>query len=106
MNDTAAEARLRDLLAPPDEFPDDHFIARVRRAILADEALRAARRRAWRRFAVELAGTAAVGVAFVVMGSGDAGAAGESFNLGPAVAGFALLGLWTFAALRPGAAGR
>jgi hypothetical protein len=106
MNDNRTEARLRALLAPPDEFPDAHFTARVRRAILAEEAMRAARRRAWRRFAVELFGTAAIVLAFFVMGRGDAGAGGEGFNLGPAVAGFTLLGFWTFAALRPGARGR
>jgi len=106
MNETEIDSRLRALLAPPEEFPDEQFTARVRRGALAEDALRGARRRAWRRFGIELAGTAAVVIAFFALGRGDVAAAGEGLSLGPAVAGFALLAFWTLAALRPGAAGR
>ena len=102
MNEAETDARLHALLAPPEEFADSIFTARVKRAILADEALRAARLRGWRRFGAELAGSLAVVLAFYVLGGAD-GAVTESgtIGFGPALAGLVLVAMWTLVALRP-----
>ena len=99
MNET--DARLQALLAPPDEFPDEIFTARVRRQVLAEGQLREIHRRSRRRFAVELAGTAAAVAVFVLLGR--TGASSETVGLSPALAGLALVAFWTFVGLRPGA---
>ncbi len=94
------DARLAHLLAPPDEFPDEIFTARTRRAVLAEEQLRAARRRSWSRFTVELLGSLAVLTAFLLLGlaqpPGD-----DVITFEPAMAALLLVGFWTFVALRP-----
>jgi hypothetical protein len=97
------EARLADLLAPPDEFPDEIFIARTRRAVLADDRLSAARRRSWQRFAVELAGSLAVLAAFLLIAGGQP-PGDDLITFEPATAALMLVGFWTFVALRPAAA--
>ncbi len=99
MNDDL-DARLHALLSPPDEFPDEIFISRMRRAVLADEQLRAARRRSWRRFAVELAGSAAILAAFLLLGLAQ-GPGDDVIAFEPALAGLLMVGFWTFVALRP-----
>ena len=101
MNEAETDARLAALLAPPQEFPDAVFTVRVRRGILADEALRAARRQGWRRFGVELAGSLAVVLAFYLLGGSDSGAAAGTIGYGPALAGLVLVAIWTLVALRP-----
>ncbi len=97
------DARLAALLGPPDEFPDAIFTARMRRAVLAEEQFRAARRGSWRRFAVELAGSLAVIAAFLLLGLAQ-GPGDEVITFEPAMAALALVGFWTFVALRPAAA--
>ncbi|HEX8443999.1 MAG TPA: hypothetical protein VF631_10185 [Allosphingosinicella sp.] len=93
------EARLSALLAPPDEFPDEIFTARMRRAVLAEERLRAARRGSWRRFAVELAGSLAVLAAYLLIASGQP-PGDDLITFEPATAGLLLVGFWTFVAMR------
>lgn len=100
MNEAEIDARLASLLAPPEEFPDEIFTARVRRQLLVEAQLVEARRRAMRRFAVELAGTAAVVAAFMLLGR--LGPASDVVGFGPALAGLALIGFWTVVGLRPG----
>ena len=102
MNEAETDARLRALLAPPDEFPDEIFTARVSRAILAEASLAAARRRAWRRFAAESAGSVAVLAAFLLLGRSVPPA--DMISLGPALAGLMLIGVWMLTALRPSTA--
>lgn len=102
MNESELDARLSVLLAPPDEFPDEIFTARVRRAILAEAHLAAARRAGWRRFGADLAGTAAVVAAFLLMSRLGGGGDG-SLGLGAPLAAFVMLGFWTLAGLRPAA---
>ncbi len=96
------EQRLHALLAPPDEFPDEIFASRVRRAVLAEERLRDARRRGWRRFSIELIGSLAVLAAFLllarVLPPGD-----HQVGFEPATAALLLVGFWTFVGMRPGA---
>jgi hypothetical protein len=99
MNET--DAKLQALLAPPDEFPDEIFTARVRRQVLAEAQLYEIRRRSLRRFAVELAGTAAAVAVFVLLGR--TGAASDTVGFGPALAGLALIAFWTVVGLRPAA---
>ena len=101
MSEAEIDARLHALLAPPDEFPDALFTARVRRAILADEALRGARRQGWRRFATEVAGSLAVVLAFYLLGGSEAAPESGIVGFGPALAGLVLVAMWTLIALRP-----
>jgi hypothetical protein len=102
MNEDEIDSRLRALLAPPDEWPDEIFTRRVVGAIDAEARLAAARRRTWRRFAVDAAGSAAAVGAFLYLGGLEAPTGVIQF--GPALAGFVLLGLWVLTALRPGPA--
>ena len=101
MNDAEIDARLHALLAPPDEFPDDSFAGRVRWRILAEAQLEQARRRALRRFAMELAGTAAAVAVFLLLGRTEP--ASSVVGFGPALAGLVLIGFWTVIGLRPAA---
>ena len=102
MNEADTDARLRALLALPDEFPDEIFTARVARAIHAEARLAAARRMVWRRFAVDCAGTAAALAVFLLLGR--AAPPSEVITWGPALAGLAMLGFWMLIAIRPGTA--
>ena len=101
MTDRLDEA-LRAMLAPPDEFPDAIFTARVRNVMLAEQRMNAARKASWRLFAIELFASGAVVIAFVLLAR-ITPAAG---SLEPGLIGFLLLALWVTAALRPAAAGR
>ncbi len=94
------DARLAALLAPPDEFPDEIFTARMRRAVLAEKQLQAARRGSWRRFAVELVGSLAVLAAFLLLGLAQ-GPGDDVITFEPAMAALALVGFWTVVGMRP-----
>ena len=92
-------AQLSALLAPPDEFPDEVFTARMRRAVLAEEKLRAATRRSWARFAAELAGSLAVLAAFLLLGRARP-PSHDLITFEPALAALLLVCIWTFIAMR------
>ena len=93
------DAQLSSLLALPDEFPDEVFNARMRRAVLADERLRASARLSWRRFAVELAGSVAVLAAFLLLGRAQP-PSGDLITFESAMAAMLLVCIWTFVAMR------
>ncbi|HEY0149260.1 MAG TPA: hypothetical protein VGB70_09660 [Allosphingosinicella sp.] len=107
-SDTDIESRLAALLATPERAPDERFVLQVRQALIADQALAAARSKAWRKFAVELAATGAVVLAFWLLNrSGSALPEGTAIPLyNPAMIGFLLLALWGLVAMRPAAAER
>ncbi|HEY7809625.1 MAG TPA: hypothetical protein VIA98_04515 [Allosphingosinicella sp.] len=98
---------LANLLAPPQREPDERFVLQVRHAMIADQALAAARKSAWRNFGVEMVATGAVVLAFLLLNRGapalPKGAAIPLYN--PAMIGFLLLALWGLVAMRPAAAG-
>ena len=97
------DLRLRALLAAPERAPDEVFAERVRRAVLAEERMRAATRAAWTRFAAEMAAAASAILAFVLLAKlspvADSGTIIPLFS--PAAAGLLLLGLWVAVSVRP-----
>jgi hypothetical protein len=96
---------LKSLLAAPERAPDEDFALRLQRLVLVEDRLRAARRAAWTRFAVEMVASAALLVAFLLL-SRLAPLGPDSGNfiplLGPAAAGLVLLALWVAVSVRPG----
>ena len=102
------DLRLAGLLAAPARDPDEHFVLQVRQAMIADQALVAARKSAWRKFRVEMAATGAVVLAFLLLNRG-AVALPKDVAIPfyhPAMIGFLLLALWGLVAMRPAAAER
>lgn len=107
MNDGNTDERLSALFAAPEPAPDEAFIGRVERAVLAEQRMATARRALWRRFAVEAAGSIAVAAAFLLLGRlgpFEAGVGGGPF--GPGVAAGLVLLLWLAVEMRPVAATR
>lgn len=107
--DDGFDARLRALIKGPARGPDEAFVARVRQNALAETRLRAARRAAWRRFAVEMAAAAAALLSFLLLARlRPADSANVISPTGPFAAGILLLGLWAIVSARPesGSAGR
>jgi hypothetical protein len=102
------DQQLAALLAAPEREPDEAFALRMRQIVLTDERLRAAQRRAWRKFAFEMAGGAAALLTFILLNSLQApGPEGRELPFfSPAMMGVLLLGLWAAVTLRPGAAER
>ena len=102
------DERIAALFASPDRQPDEAFVARIERAVRAEQRAAAARRLAWRRFAIECMASAAVVVAFGLLrrlGSVEVPLA--QFPVAPAAfAAVLVLGLWFAVELRPAAAGR
>jgi hypothetical protein len=95
---------LKSLLAAPERAPDEDFALRMQRLVLVEEALRAARRAAWTRFATEMVATAALIVAFFLLSRLTPPGPDSTIPLfGPAAAGLLLLALWVGVSLRPGA---
>ncbi|HEX9953958.1 MAG TPA: hypothetical protein VGB48_01935 [Allosphingosinicella sp.] len=106
-DDHETDLRLASLLAAPEREPDERFVLQVRQAIIADQALAAARKSAWRKFGVEMVATGAVVVAFLLLNRG-AVALPKDVAIPfyhPAMIGFLLLALWGLVATRPAAAG-
>jgi hypothetical protein len=97
------DLRLKALLAAPERDPDDAFADRVRRAVLAEERMRAAGRAAWTRFAAEMAAAASAILAFILLAKltpvADSGDFIPLFS--PAAAGLLLLGLLVAVSVRP-----
>lgn len=97
------DARLRSILAAPERAPDEAFAVRVRRALLAEQRMRAASRAAWTRFAAEMAATASAILAFILLAR--LGPAAESADIvplfSPAAAGLLLVALWVAVSVRP-----
>jgi hypothetical protein len=100
------DLRLKTMLAAPARAPDEPFAARVRRAVLAEQRMRAASRAAWTRFAAEMAAAASAILAFVLLArlTPAADSAGLIPPFGPAAAGLLLLGLWVAVSVRPSGA--
>ena len=106
-DDDRTDARLAALLAVAEAEPDEAFVARVQRAVLAEQRMAAARSIAWRRFAVEALASAAVATAFVLLGR----LAPLTFEFGqgplsPAAIAALVLAIWFGVELRPAAAER
>ncbi|HMG46055.1 MAG TPA: hypothetical protein VK614_01155 [Allosphingosinicella sp.] len=102
------DERIAALFASPPRGPDEAFVARVARAVQAEQRFAASRRRAWRRFAVECAASAAIVTAFdLVWRLGPAELPLAQLPVAPAAAAAILvLALWFAVELRPSATGR
>lgn len=100
--------RIAALFAVPERDPDGAFVARIEWAVRAEQRVAAARRIAWRRFAIECAASAAVVAAFGLLwrlGATESPLA--QMPVAPAAAAaILLLGLWFGVELRPAATGR
>jgi hypothetical protein len=97
------ELRLKALLGAPERPADDAFAMRMQRRVMAEEALLADRRRAWARFAMEMAAAAAAILAFALLARmGQTVDSGRIIPLfSPASAGLLLLGLWVAVSAAP-----
>lgn len=105
--DEAIDARLGALFATPERAPDEAFVARVERAVLAEKKLAAARAAAWRRFRGEAAASVAVVAVFTLLWRlAPEGVALDRLAFGPAAAAVLVLFLWFAVELRPAATGR
>ena len=97
------DLRLKSLLATPGRDPDEACAARIRRAVLAEQRIRAAARVAWTRFAAETAAAASAIAAFWLLARlaplPDSGTFIPLFS--PAAAGLLILALWVGLSSRP-----
>ena len=101
------DARLAALFAEPGAAPDEAFVGRVGRAVLAEQKMAAARRAAWRRFGLEALASAAIAATFVLLGRLAPFAVElDQGPFSPAVAGALVLLLWFAVELRPAAVER
>ena len=101
------DARLGALFAASTPQPDEAFVARVERALLAERKLAAARTAAWRRFRGEAAASLAVVTAFASLWRvAPADLALDQLPAGPGAAALLVLFLWFAVELRPAATGR
>ncbi|MEA3038636.1 MAG: hypothetical protein QOE79_1149 [Sphingomonadales bacterium] len=94
---------LKSLLATPDRAPDEGFALRIERLVRIEARMRAARRVAWTRFAVEMVATAALLVAYWRLTRLTPVSPDSVIPLySPAAAGLLLLALWVGVSVRPG----
>ena len=100
--------KIAALFASLERDPDPAFVARIERMVCAEQRATAARRSAWRRFAVECIAGAAVVAAFSLLWRlGESEASLTALPIAPAAAAAALiLALWFAVELRPAATGR
>ena len=104
---TDIDAKLAELLASPASPPDEAFVARVNRAVIAEERIIASQAAIWRRFAAEALGSAAIVTAFYLLwrvAPGDIGV--DQLSLAPVAAAGMVLLLWLGTAFKPAAAGK
>jgi hypothetical protein len=102
------DERIAAMFAAPEPAPDEAFVARIERAVRAEQRLAGARLAAWRRFAVECAASAAIVTAFdLVWRLGPAELPLAQLPVAPAAAvAILVLALWFAVELRPSATGR
>lgn len=106
MNNAELDRRLGALLRGPEPAADPGFVDRTIAAARIDRDIRRARRRAWRRAAIECAAGFAVAAAFFLLSQEQAPLPDGMLSLqGPAMAGLVMLGLWAIVTL-PVSAGR
>ncbi|HKR25127.1 MAG TPA: hypothetical protein VJS15_07705 [Allosphingosinicella sp.] len=101
------DERIAALFAASERAPDEVFVARIARDIAEERRVAAARRAAWRRFAVETVASASVIAAFWLLWRlGPAELAPEEIPMTPAGIAVIILLLWFAIELRPAATGR
>ena len=101
------DERLTALFAAPEAAPDEAFVARVERAVLAERKLAAARASAWRSFRGEAAASVAIVTAFALLWrAAPAGLTLDQIAVDPSAVAMLLLFLWFGIELRPAATGK
>lgn len=95
------EERIAALFAAPERAPDEAFVARVGRALLAEQRMAAARRALWRRFGIEAVASAAVIAAFYWLWRLSPALTLDQMPIAPSAAAILVLFLWFAAELRP-----
>ena len=99
---TDVDAKLAALFATPPAAPDESFVQRIDRAVLAEEKMLAAQAAMWRRFAIEFVGTAAIVAAFYLLWKiAPSGTAFEPTSNAPAMAALMVVFLWLGVQLEP-----
>jgi len=99
---TDIDAKLTALFATPPAAPDESFVSRIDRAVMAEEKILAAQAAMWRRFAGELAGAAAVVAAFYLLWKiAPSDVAIEPLTSAPGMAAGMVILLWLGVQLKP-----
>jgi hypothetical protein len=105
-DDDRIDAELAALFAAPDAAPDEAFVARIGRAVLAEQRMAAARRALWRRFGAETLGSVAViGVFYLLWRTIPADIEIGQLTAAPAAAASLALLLWLGVGLKPAPSG-
>jgi hypothetical protein len=100
-DEARADVLLHDLLAAPERKPDEAFVLRIERLVLAERRLASARRAALRRFGVEMAALASLAAAFLLIRDLAASDSGRAIpSSAPAVGALMLLFVWLCVATR------
>ena len=100
---TDHEHELRDFLAPSGRSVDYTFAQTVRRRVLAEEAMKAARRSTWAKFGRDLLASGAIVVLLMLLGSQPGLVAPGTGNVSSAFSPLTTLvfifGIWTLTGL-------
>ena len=100
------DERIAAFFAVPERAPDEAFVARIERAMLAEQRMAAARSGLWRRFAVESVASGAIIAAFYLLWRLSPELTLDQMPMAPTAAAILLLFLWFGIELRPAGAGR
>jgi hypothetical protein len=100
---TDPDGILQNFLAPPDRPTDYQFAEAVRRQVVAEEQLKAARKRAWTRFGYEaLASSGLVALLMLLSSRPSLFVEGDQPAVfSPLTTVLLLFGIWTATTLRP-----
>ncbi|HYI63909.1 MAG TPA: hypothetical protein VEW71_03385 [Allosphingosinicella sp.] len=100
------DERIAALFAAPERVPDEAFVARIGRAVLAEQRMAGARRALWRRFAIESVASGAIMAAFYLLWRMSPELTLEQMPIAPTAAAVLVLFLWLGVELRPAAIGK
>ena len=100
------DERIAALFAAPERGPDEAFVARIERAVLAEQRMAGARRQLWRRFAIESVASGAIMAAFYLLWRMSPELTLEQMPIAPTAAAILVLFLWLGVELRPAATGK
>jgi hypothetical protein len=100
---TDHEQELRDFLGPGDRSVDYDFTESVRRRVLAEEAVKTARRTAWGKFGHDALGSGAIVLLMMLLGArpGLFSPANGAAAFSPLTILLFLFGIWALTVLRP-----
>lgn len=94
------DERIAALFAAPERAPDEAFVARLERAVLAEQRMAAVRKALWRRFGIESVASAAMIAAFYMLWRLSPELALDQMPVAPSAAAILVLFLWFGVELR------